>query len=318
MLLKKKIPLRYILGKIKYELIIVLAYTCLFDVFHRLNPELNTEIPLAIPSVIGTVISLLLAFKSNQAYDRWWEARIIWGAITNDSRTLIRQINTYYKDDTFSMEASNFIEKMAKRQIAWCYSLGNALRGENVYKPIEKLLSPEELDYVKKHKHVPNALLMLHSKDLKDALRKDKINAFQQIELDRTLTNFCDHMGKCERIKTTIFPTTYGLYIHMTIYLFIMMLPFSLPTMLRSLEIPLVTIIAAAFFLVEKMAIHLQDPFENKPTDTPVSTIAKNIEKNLMQMVNEYNDEFSNSLAPEDLNNHPKKVKHKIQDYYIL
>lgn len=318
MLLKKKIPLSYILGKIKYELIIVLAYTCLFDVFHRLNPELNTEIPLAIPSVIGTVISLLLAFKSNQAYDRWWEARIVWGAITNDSRSLIRQLITYYKDPAFSIEANNFIEKMAKRQAAWCYALGNALRGENVYKSIKGLLSPEEFDYVKKHKHVPNALLMLHGKDLKDALREGKINAYQQIELDKTLTNFCDHMGKCERIKTTIFPTTYGLYIHMTIYLFIMMLPFSLPTMLRSLEIPLVTIIAAAFFLVEKMAIHLQDPFENKPTDTPVSTIAKNIEKNLMQMVNEYNDEFSNKSEHFESNAYPIYAKQSKEDYYIL
>jgi putative membrane protein len=318
MLLKKKIPLKYILGKIKYELIIVLIYTCLFDAFHRFNPELNTEIPLAIPSVIGTVISLLLAFKSNQAYDRWWEARIVWGAITNDSRTLVRQVITFYKDPIFSIESNNFIEKIAKRQAAWCYSLGNSLRGENVYKPIEGLLSPEEFDYVKRHKHVPNALLILHGKDLKDALQGEKINTFQQIELDKTLTRFCDQMGKCERIKTTIFPTTYGLYIHMTIYLFIMMLPFSLPTMLRSLEIPLVTIIAATFFLVEKMAIHLQDPFENKPTDTPVSAIAKNIEKNLMQMVNEYNDEFSNISDHFESNTHPKKIKTKMEDYYIL
>jgi len=97
-----------------------LVYTCLFDIFHRLNPELNTEIPIAIPSVIGMVISLLLAFKSNQAYDRWWEARIVWGAITNDSRSFIRQLITYYKDPIFSIEANNFIEKMAKRQAAWC------------------------------------------------------------------------------------------------------------------------------------------------------------------------------------------------------
>lgn len=318
MLLKKKIPLKYILGKIKFELCIVLLYTCLFDVFHRINPEINTEIPLAIPSVIGTVISLLLAFKSNQAYDRWWEARIIWGAITNDSRTLIRQISTFYKDPTFSIEANNFIEKMAKRQAAWCYSLGNALRGENVYKPIKGLLTPEEYDYVKKHKHVPNALLILHGKDLKDALRAEKINEFQQIQIDTTLTKFSDHMGKCERIKTTIFPTTYGLYIHMTIYLFIILLPFSLPTMLRWLEIPLVTIIAAAFFLVEKMAIHLQDPFENKPTDTPVSTIAKNIEKNLMQMVNEYNDEFTNKSGHFESNTYQIKNNSVTEKYYIL
>ncbi|PTS98813.1 hypothetical protein DBR27_14130, partial [Flavobacterium sp. HMWF030] len=91
MLLRKKIPMRYVLGKIKVEIALVLTYTILFEVFHNYFINLPVDIPIAIPTMIGTIISLLLAFKSNQAYDRWWEARIVWGAIVNDSRTLIRQ-----------------------------------------------------------------------------------------------------------------------------------------------------------------------------------------------------------------------------------
>jgi len=110
--------MKYILGKIKVEIALVLAYTILFEIFHYYFINLPVDIPIAIPTMIGTIISLLLAFKSNQAYDRWWEARIVWGAVVNDSRTLIRQVLTFYKDPDFSVEASEFKENFAKRQIA--------------------------------------------------------------------------------------------------------------------------------------------------------------------------------------------------------
>src|SRR5688572_25889889 len=123
MLLKKKIPMKYVLGKIKIELFLVILYVISFEIFLNYYGANAINIPIAIPTIIGTIISLLLAFKSNQAYDRWWEARIIWGAIVNDSRTLIRQVIAFYKDPDFSVEANDFKENFAKRQAAWCYSL---------------------------------------------------------------------------------------------------------------------------------------------------------------------------------------------------
>lgn len=316
MLLKKKIPMRYVLGKIKIELILVVLYVVSFDLIHRYFEAVVMNIPIAIPTIIGTVISLLLAFKSNQAYDRWWEARMIWGAIVNDSRTLLRQVIGFYKDPDFSVEADEFKESFAKRQAAWCYSLGQALRGKDPLKPIKNLLTAEEFRYVSKHKHVPNAILILHSRALKTAKDKGKINTYQQVEIDNTLTRLCDSMGKCERIKNTVFPTTYSLYIRFTLCLFIMLLPFGLTNLVGWLQIPLVTTIAAAFFLVEKMAIHLQDPFENRPTDTPVTTISTTIEKNLMQMVNEFRDEFDDTLEkPEISLHHIQPLKNA---YFVL
>lgn len=316
MLLKKKIPMKYVLGKIKIELILVVAYVISFDLIHRYFDAVVMNIPIAIPTIIGTVISLLLAFKSNQAYDRWWEARMIWGAIVNDSRTLLRQVIGFYKDPDFSVEADEFKGSFAKRQAAWCYSLGQALRGKDPLKPIKNLLTPEEFRYVSKHKHVPNAILILHSRALKIAKDKGKINTYQQVEIDNTLTRLCDSMGKCERIKNTVFPTTYSLYIRFTLCLFIMLLPFGLTNLVGWLQIPLVVTIAAAFFLVEKMAIHLQDPFENRPTDTPVTTISTAIEKNLIQMVNEFRDEFDESIdKPETSVHHIQPVKNA---YFVL
>jgi putative membrane protein len=302
MLLNKKIPMKYVLGKIKFELILVIFYVIAFEMAHSYFEANALNIPIAIPTIIGTIISLLLAFKSNQAYDRWWEARIIWGAIVNDSRTLVlhSEIALYEGDEPRGR----------------CYSLGQALRGKDPIKPIKNLLTPDELRFVKKHKHVPNAILLLHSKDLKHASDKGYINVYQQVEIDNTLTRLCDAMGKCERIKNTIFPTTYSMYIRFTLCLFLILLPFGLNDLIGWLQIPLVTTIGAAFFLIEKMAIHLQDPFESRPTDTPVTTISNNIEKNLIQMVNEYRDEFEEDRIQEVANEH--HIQPVKNTYFVL
>ncbi|MUV05111.1 hypothetical protein GN157_15450 [Flavobacterium rakeshii] len=317
MLLKKKIPMKYVLGKIKVELVLVLLYTIGFELVHHYYHALSIDIPIAVPTIIGTIISLLLAFKSNQAYDRWWEARIVWGAIVNDSRTLIRQVIGFYKDPDFSVEASDFKERFAKRQAAWCYSLGMSLRGKDPLRPIKSLLTEEEYNFVKKHKHVPNALLLLHAKELKKANNQDRINVYQQVEIDNTLSRLCDSMGKCERIKNTVFPTTYSMYIRFTLLLFLTLLPFGLTDFLGWLQIPLVTTIGAAFFLIEKMAIHLQDPFENRATDTPMISISNNIEKNLLQMVHEYRDEYN---ADDDMFESPKlnHMQPEKNAYFVL
>ncbi|WP_316634493.1 bestrophin family ion channel [uncultured Flavobacterium sp.] len=315
MLLKKRIPMRYVIGKIKVELGLVMAYTILFEIFHHYFINIAVEIPIAIPTMVGTIISLLLAFKSNQAYDRWWEARIIWGSIVNESRTLVRQMLTFYKDPDFSVEANEFKENFTKRQIAWCYSLGQALRNKDAIKPIKDLISEEDLNFIKNHQNIPNAILLLHARDLRIARKDKRLNTYQQVEMDATLTRLCDAMGKCERIKNTIFPTTYSMYIRMTLCLFILLLPFGLISLLSWFAVPLITIIGGTFFLIERMAIHLQDPFENRPTDTPVTAIANTIEKNLMQMLNEFQSEFD---IIKEFNLKPEPVKALSDAYFVL
>ncbi|MBT1703911.1 bestrophin family protein [Chryseosolibacter indicus] len=288
MLLKKSIPWGYILGKIKYEILVVACYALAFGLWHENLNLHHITIPLTIPTIIGTIISLLLAFRSNQAYDRWWEARIIWGAIVNDSRSLIRQLQSFINDPEFSVEVSKFTERFAKRQIFWCYSLGQMLRNQDPLGHANEYLSKEDFKFISTHGHVPNALLLLHGRDLKYCLDEGLLNPFQQVELDKTLTRLCDSMGKCERIKKTVFPTTYGLYINFALYLFITLLPFGLTEYVGLVLVPLIILISAAFLFIEKMAIHLQDPFENKPTDTPMTSISRTIEKDLREMIRDY------------------------------
>ncbi len=282
MLLNKRIPATYILNKVKYDLIYVLIVSLTVLFITEKYRELLPEMPLTIPAFIGTAISILLSFKLSQSYDRWWEARKIWGAIVNDSRSLVIQLQSLVSQGNDPQ-----IKKIALRQIAWCYSLGQSLRGLNATDNLDKYLSAEELEEIKQHTNKPLALIQLHAKDIKALKDAGHLELFSQLQLDDTLVRLCDAQGKAERIKSTVFPVTYRLFLHAIIYLFVVTLSISLKDVAGFYEIPLLMVISAAFFLLERSARHMQDPFENKPTDTAMTAIATTIEINIKQLLNE-------------------------------
>jgi len=128
-------------------------------------------------------------------------------------------------------------------------------------------------------------LLSLHMQDLKFMHQKRIINDYQQVQLDNSLVRLCDSMGKSERINNTVFPVTYQLFVHFFIYLFLVILSLALVEFIGIYEIPILTAIASTFFLLEKTAKHLQEPFRNKPTDTSITAIARTIEINIKHML---------------------------------
>ncbi len=335
MLLQKNIPFKYVFGKIKYEIFFISLYAVFITIIYKEYELTHINIPFAVPSILGTVISLLLGFRSNQAYDRWWEARHIWGAIVNDSRTFARQIVSFTPSNYVDKNLEDFKQRVINRQIGWCYCLGKHLRKQRTLSGLEKYFNKNEFAYLKQTDNKPAAIVDLMARDLQLALDEGWINRFQQIELDRTLTRLCDAMGKCERIKNTVFPSTYSLYIHLAMMLFIILLPFSIIQFVGVFEVPLVIAISACFLLIEKMAIHLQDPFENKPTDTPMTAIAQNIENNLTQLyllssekkesqaLSIFENYIENSIAFDTLNKSGKNRlsnggNKKKEDYYLL
>lgn len=276
---KPKIPLKYVLNKIKYDLFYVLIVSLSVLFLTEKYVIFMPEMPLTIPAFIGTAISILLSFGISQSYERWWEARKIWGAIVNDSRSLVIQIQTLTKNGN-----DDKINLIALRQIAWCYSLGQSLRGLNPTENLEPFISKEELSELAEHQNKPLALLQLHGKNIKALREEGQIDAFSQIQLDQTIVRLCEAQGKAERIKSTVFPVTYRLFLHGTIYLFVITLAISLRVD-GLFETPLLLAISSAFFLLEKSATHMQDPFENRPTDTPVTAIARTIEINIKQLI---------------------------------
>lgn len=282
MLINKSISVTYIFGQIKYDIYYVLIVSIMVHLLTKEYQWLLPEMPLTIPAFIGTAISVLLSFKLNQSYDRWWEARKVWGSIVNDSRSLLIQLQS------FTAQAGHaLIRKIAYRQIAWCYSLGQTLRGLDPLENLDNYLEKEELEELKAHSNKPLALLRLHALDIRQLRENNQLELFSQVQLDDTLTRLCDSQGKAERIKSTVFPVTYRIFLQGIIYLFVITLSVSLKNISVVFEMPLLLLISTAFFLLEKTASHLQDPFNNNPTDTAVTAIARTIEINLKQLLHE-------------------------------
>ena len=282
MLLNRKIPVYFILDKIKFEIIYVLVIATTFYYFTQRFKTLIPEMPLSIPAFLGTAISVILSFKLSQSYDRWWEARKVWGNIVNDSRSFVLQLQSFVNKGN-----EKKIKEIAFRQIAWCYSLGQSLRGLNPTENLERYISPDELAAISKHNNKPLALLQLNALQIAELKDKEQLDIFSQIQINNTLVNFSNSMGIAERIKNTIFPSTPRLFVNFFIYLFVITLCIALRDIESRFEIPLLLVISSVFFLLEKSATNLQDPFQNEPTDTPVTTIATTIEINIKQLLNE-------------------------------
>jgi putative membrane protein len=278
MILNKKIPLKYWLNNIKKELFIVTIFSTF--IFFLTKYIFKITVPSSIGAFLITAISLLLSFKLSQSYDRWWEARKIWGAIVNDSRSFVVQLKNFTKDTD-----NEIVKRMALRQIAWCYSLSLNLRMQDPLYNIEEFICKDELESLKNKSNVPLSLLDTNTDDL-SILHKEKIiNDYQQVQIDKTIVRLCASMGKAERIKNTSFPKTYRETLYIFIFITLISLSFAFSNMSGFLEIPVIVIIAIPFFLLDKIAKNIQDPFENRPTDTPMTSISRTIEINIKQQM---------------------------------
>jgi putative membrane protein len=268
--------------KVWFDLVVVILVGLCAQFFSERYDNLLPRIPLNIPIFLGTAISVLLSFKMNQSYDRWWEARKIWGSIVNDSRNLVIQLQTF-----LSSRHQELIRTIAYRQIAWCYCLGQSLRGLAPLENTHEYLSKEDIEVLKRHNNKPLAIVQLNAQNLQHLKESGELDAYTYVELNSTLCSLIDYMGMAERINSTVFPVTYRYYLHLIIYIFVVTLSVAMENVNALFEIPLLVVISACFFLIEKSAYHLQDPFRNRPSDTPVTTIARNIEINIRQLLGE-------------------------------
>ncbi len=295
MIIKYNIPFKYIFGKIWIVLLLVIVFSSLSYILSVYFEILI--IPVGIPAFLGTAISLVLGFKLAQSYDRWWESRKVWGSIVNDSRTLVIQLLNFSKGEN-SIDKRSVVERIALRQIGWCYSLGRSLRKQNAKGNLSDLISTVEFDSLEGHNNIPLALVNKHAYDIAKLHSDNQLNDYQHMQLSKTLEKLVDAMGMAERIKSTIFPVTYRMYLHLFIYIFLALLSISLAEIEGVWQILIVTLISLPFLLLERVAYLMQDPFENRPTDTAVTAIARTIEINIRQLLD--NKEVPLPLEPEE------------------
>ena len=274
--------------------LLYLVYLCsLYYFYNYLNLQV-LDISMAISTVLGVSVSLLLAFRTAAAYERWWEARKIWGGIVNDSRTIVRQLIGF---TSAGGEIIQDVKELAHFQIAWCKALNNSLRKLDPLEDLTHHLGESVLSELRSHNNVPNALLKIMEIRLSKLHQQCMINTYQFVAIDETIKRLCDEMGMCERIKNTVFPVQYSVYTRHGITLFIIMLPFGMLESTGPFVILISFLVACFFAMIEAIAHYLKDPFENKESDIPMTALCNTIEINILQMI--YASELPSKIKPD-------------------
>ena len=243
------------------------------------------DFPPLIPTILGTALAFFIGFNNNQAYDRWWEARKVWGEIVNDSRSWARQIIHFLKPNGGDPLFVNTLkERMVKRHIAFLYALKSNLRKSDRTQ-YKEYLSEEEVAEIESQSNLHNAILHIQTKDLQDAYDNGYIDGFQFLELSKLLVRFSDEMGKSERIKNTVFPTPYYYYTKVFTWIFIISVTIVTADYVDMWSIAFGTMIGYVFLTTQFIGQTLVNPFDEIPTSIPLNQITRTIEINLLEML---------------------------------
>lgn len=243
------------------------------------------SIPAIIPTVLGTAIAFFIGFNNNQAYDRWWEARKVWGGLVNDSRSFARGLLSYVQQND---ESNKIVQRMIRRHIAFLYALKANLRStvDLIY---VKYLDEAERIEIEKHNNLHNAILLKQSEDLERLSQNGQIDGFKFLQIDGMLVKFSDEMGMSERIKNTVFPTTYSYLTKVFIWLFVVSFTLVISQEMGVWSIFMGWMIGFVFVSTQINGMNLVDPFENNVAGIPLNQITRTIEINLLQMMGEEN-----------------------------
>ena len=250
------------------------------EVFHISDKSFVRNIPV-MHNLLGFAISMLLVFRTNTAYDRWWEGRKLWGSLVNNSRNLALKLSVILaKTDT---EQRTFFKKIIP---AYAYALHNHLRSE---KTRIELFGNGEHDHIfkqiDKDKHVPNQIALLMFSHVDQLYRDQKIDGNQLIILNAELQSFTDTCGACERIKNTPIPYSYSVFIKKFIFIYIMTLPVGYVFSLSYYVIPVVAFIFYVLASLEIIAEEIEDPFGGDDNDVPTGKIAQNIHQHIAELL---------------------------------
>ncbi|CAF1442887.1 unnamed protein product [Adineta steineri] len=279
MLLSSNIRLKRILITTWKVDLVMLATCCIAYSFHYYLLSKHFDIPVLVPTVLGTAIAFFIGFNNNQAYDRWWEARRIWGALVNDSRSWTRSALNYISNENNNSD----VQQLVYRHIAFVYLLKNNLRSlDDAY--FKKFLTDDDVQFISNQTNKSNAVLQLQSLHLKKIYDNKLIDGYQFLQLDSLLVKFTDEMGMSERIKNTVFPTTYSYLTKVFIWLFVIAVQLVTVQSMGVWSILMSWIIGFVFVSTQLNGMSLVNPFEEAPVSIPLNQIARTIEINLLQM----------------------------------
>ena len=282
-------------------------------------------IPWLPVSLIGTAVAFYVGFKNNQSYDRVWEARKVWGSIVNLSRSFGAAVRSFMQHGRAKEIPQNEIDREVRtlilRHIAWLHAVKHAMRQRTVWehnliasvrqrKFFEKhidfssfekdagpCLSEEELKAVMSKKNIATQLLDKQAQHIANLRGRRFLDEFEQIELQKLITDMYAEQGASERIKNTPLPRQYSTSSHVFILIFTYLLPFAMLQEFEKLDggnliwlmLPFNLIVSWVFSLMEYTGDYSENPFEGLLNDVPIYSIVRNIEIDLKEMIDEPN-----------------------------
>jgi putative membrane protein len=250
----------------------VIAY---FEIeYFKLTETSHVKNLFVIHTTLGFVISLLLAYRINSAYDRWWEGRKLWGALVNNSLNLAIKLSVILKDEKDLAYFRKLIPSYAS-------ILNKHLKDEETSMQLF-----EHVDLtIDHHKHRPNQIAKMLFQKINDLYVTHKISGDQLIILNNEIQSFTDICGGCERIKNTPIPYSYSTFIKKFIFVFVLTLPYAYVFTLGYYVIPVVSFIFYVLASIELISEEIEEPFGYDENDLPTTKISENIKKHIEEIL---------------------------------
>lgn len=260
------------------EILYIGAFSALlsFILIEYLESMTALQSLISVYSLVGFVISLLLVFRTNTAYDRWWEGRKKWGALVNDTRNLAIKIGSMIPDE----ETRAYFQKSIPNFV---FATKEHLRKGVNFEELEG--TEEEIRELSKKEHVPAAISQGMYQRLHALKQEGKITQEEFLSIDHNLNALLDSLGACERIKNTPIPFSYSLFLKKFIFIYVVTIPLAFIPVFGYYS----TIIAMFLFYVlvsmEILAEEIEDPFGRDESDLPTDDLCVKIRNNVREIL---------------------------------
>lgn len=265
-----------------------------------------TTLPI---SILGTAVAFYVGFKNNQAYDRFWEARTAWGSIVNSSRAFAVAVLDHVRPGADVVTPAETIggvrQELILRHVAWVNALRCALRREADWHLLGKLIPPGELERARRQPNLPAFLLRVQSERIEALVESGLVRGeARHFDFRTLILRLYDHQGVCERIKNTPLVPHYTAAATMLVWLYIVLIPFSLLNVLEGdttmwAVVPISTLIGWLYDTMDRIGRFTENPFEGLSTDVPMTALCRSIEIELRAMLGE--TELPPPVTPEKM-----------------
>ena len=231
-------------------------------------------------TLVGIALAIFLGFRNSASYDRYWEARKLWGQGLNECRTLTRQALSL-------MDGQVDVRPFVYGQIAFIHALRGYLRRVSVERELTPLLPPELLARLREAHYPPTLILVWLGQWLHEQRRAGHLQPVLAAKMEDALSGLNQVQGGCERIVSSPIPFAYTVILYRTVGVYCLLLPFGLVDTLGWMT-PLVTaFVSYTFFAQETLLSEIEEPFGHAANDLPLDALSITIERTLREMLGE-------------------------------